>query len=165
MLAAERSSLLRVGLDDTEELCASIVSDTDAWFVVVLLSIILLDEEDTNADDALGNIAEERTFADNVEACVLVKPMAKIEFSLEDRFAECDNSDLAEVFTEEVVICDGFGATALSPVAKAEDVLTVELADSAELDLTEPLAVLVDCKLETRFVLTVVTSLDAGAGF
>lgn len=64
----------------------------------------------------------------------------------------------------EVIICDGFDTTGLLLVATAEGVLTIVLADCDELDLTELLTVSVDCGLKTRFVLTLVTALDAGAG-
>lgn len=88
-----------------------------------------------------------------------------IEFALEGRLVACDESDVTEVFTAEVVVCDGVDTTGLLPVAKAEDMLTVELAVCDEFNLTELSIVFVDCELEARLVSTLLTALDSGAGF
>lgn len=165
VLVTGRSSLLEVGPEETVGLCASTVPEIDVWFVVVPLSTIPLGEEDKNEDDLLEDTAEEMTPDDDVESCVLVERITEIEFALERRLVERDRSDVAEVCTVDVVICDGFDTTGLLLVAKAEDVLTVKLFDSDEIDFTEVSTVLVDCGSETEFTVTFVTALDPGAKF
>ena len=165
VLVAKWSSLLEVAPKETVELCAPIVLDIDAWSVEVPLGTVSLGEEDTNEDDVLEDVAKDMTLADDVGACVLAELFTVIEFALEGRLVACDESDVTELFTAEVVVCDGVDTTGLLPVAKAEDMLTVELADCDESDLSELSIVLVNCKLEARLVLTLVTALDSGAGF
>lgn len=120
-------------------------------------------------EDVLDVLAEvlapccELTFA--ADTCVLVELVAEIAFALERRLVECDKSDVFELLTIEVFVCDGSDATgvvAVEPMFDDKDVLAAEIADSDE--PTGLSIVGVDCGSRTWLVLMIVTALELGAG-